>query len=106
MLDRKIFQDLSQPGEKKVGRKNASTQQDIILGGVGIEADHAKFVTGDDGNVTLVPVSEKAKNNIFINGHPISSMEGQVLKPNDRVFFGTSSAFIFKHKEKEGEGEM
>jgi len=32
--------------------------------------------------------------------------EGQALKPNDRIFFGTSSAFIFKHKEREGEGEM
>jgi hypothetical protein len=103
MLDRKIFQDLSQAGEKKVGRKNASSPQDIVLGGVGIEADHAKFVTGDDGTVTLMPCNEKAMGNIIVNGVTVSSMEGVVLKPNDRIFFGTSSAFIFKHKDKEAE---
>lgn len=68
MLDRKIFQDLSNPGAKKVGRKNASEAQDIVLGGVGIEAEHAKFVTNDDGSVTLVPCNEKAMSNIIING--------------------------------------
>lgn len=68
MLDRKIFQDLSNTGEKKVGRKNASSAQDIVLGGVGIETEHARFVTGDDGCVTLVPCNEKAMGNIIVNG--------------------------------------
>jgi len=33
-------------------------------------------------------------------------MEGVVLKPNDRIIFGTNSAFLFKHPNKEHEAVM
>lgn len=33
-------------------------------------------------------------------------MEGVKLKPNDRIIFGTHSAFLFKYPEYESEAEL
>ena len=33
------------------------------------------------------------------------SMDPIVLKPNDRVIFGTSSVFLFRNKDKEDPGQ-
>jgi len=58
MLDRKIFLDLNKYTNARVGRKAGPGGEDpeICLGGIGIAAQHANFVT--NGNVTtLVPTS-------------------------------------------------
>jgi len=41
-----------------------------------------------------------------VNGHNVTSMEGIVLKPNDRICIGPSAMFLFKNKDKESEASM
>ena len=58
MLDRKVFIDLSKVTDAKVGRKQPNPEQNpsIVLGGIGIQSEHATFIT--DANCTkLVPLS-------------------------------------------------
>ena len=38
---------------------------------------------------------------IRVNGDPIKSRHGVILKPNDRICFGTKYIFLFKHKNSE-----
>jgi len=61
MLDRKIFLDLSEHTNAKVGRKtaDANAMPEVTLGGIGIQQDHAHFVTNGD-RTNLVPVSLEA----------------------------------------------
>jgi hypothetical protein len=49
----------------------------------------------------ITPLAEKAMKNIKINGYKFESMEGKLLKPNDRVCIGPSAIFLYKHKQKE-----
>ena len=56
MLDRKIFLDLSEHTNARVGRKNPNSMPEITLGGIGIQQEHANFVTTGD-HTKLVPVS-------------------------------------------------
>jgi hypothetical protein len=53
-----------------------------------------------------MPLSEKAMTNIKVNGKNVDSMEGVVLKPNDRICLGPSAMFLFKNKDKEAEASM
>lgn len=41
-----------------------------------------------------------------INGIPISTIDGVVLKPNDRICLGPSAIFIFKNKANEDKASM
>ena len=59
--------------------------------------DHCEFDNTTEG-VVLKPLSEGAMVNIRINGIPLDSMEGKVLKPNDRICIGPSAIFVFKNK--------
>jgi len=43
---------------------------------------------------------------ITINGKPIDTLEGVILKPNDRICIGPSAIFLFKNKAKEDENSM
>jgi len=51
-------------------------------------------------------MSDKAMEHIRINGKTIESMEGVILKPNDRICIGPSAVFLFKNKEKEDDSSM
>ncbi len=44
----------------------------------------------------LKPTSKASLDQVTVNGKKLSSMEGIVLKPNDRIIFGTNSVFLFK----------
>lgn len=60
MLDRKIFFDLSKVTTCKVGRKihgDDAAQPQIVLGGVGVQQEHACFETAG-GKTMLKPLSE------------------------------------------------
>ena len=73
------------------------------MGGTGIEAEHCRFELQPDGEVGVVPLSEKAMPNIKINGVKIADMSGIRLRPNDRICLGPSSMFLFKHMAKAGD---
>ena len=95
LIDRKIVYNLEKKDATLVGRKSSKPASDIVLGGIGIQKDHATFSKRKDGYY-LVPKSVEALDNIFVNGRKIESLKGVLLKPNDRVIFGTNSYFIFK----------
>lgn len=67
--------------------------------------DHAVFENTPEGT-RLKPMAEDAIQHIRINGKPLDSMEGVILKPNDRICIGPSAIFLFKNKQKEEEASM
>lgn len=100
MLDRKIFFDLSVKTHCLVGRKNpldSSYKPEIILSSVGIQIEHAVFET-DEYATTLRAISESALPFITVNGEKIDSLDKIRLRANDRIIFGTSVVFLFKHE--------
>ena len=78
-----------------VGRKTGDPKPTIVLGGVGVQRNHAVFekdeVTGD---IMLRPQCDKASECIFVNGKKVDG--SQKLEHNDRIIFGTTTVFIFK----------
>lgn len=102
MLDRKVFLDLSKVSDAKVGRKQANPEENpsIVLGGIGIQSQHASFLT-DGSGTKLVPASQDALGHIYINGVKLNDLNPVTLKPNDRVIFGSSSVFLFRNKDAE-----
>jgi hypothetical protein len=67
-----------------------------VLGGIGIQNNHAVFVRSKKGGFIVKPTSVAAVDQITVNGKKLISMEGVELKPNDRIIFGTGSVFVYK----------
>jgi len=44
--------------------------------------------------------------NIKVNGVGVASLEGVVLKPNDRICLGASTMFLFKHADREDQASL
>lgn len=107
MLDRKIFFDLSKVTKATVGRKQAnfSDNPTLVLGGIGVQSEHATFETNDKQTV-LKPLSEGALDFIFINGEKLKNMKSVVLKPNDRIIFGTGSCFLFRNQDRSKDAKI
>jgi len=107
MLDRKIFFDLSKITTCNIGRKRhgEEAQPEIVLGGVGVQENHAVFETTDAGTL-LKPLSEAALPHTFVNGKPLKDMKGVMLKPNDRIIIGTGSCFLFRNQDKADQAEI
>ena len=82
-----------------VGRKTGEPKPTIILGGVGIQRNHAVFEKDTESDdILLRPQCEKASECIFVNGKKV---EGEHrLEHNDRIIFGTTTVFIFKYPAK------
>ena len=106
MLDRKVVYNIKPELPLICGRRGRDCLHKLQLGGTGIQRDHCRFETDADGNTKVVPLNELAMPHIRINGKPITSMEGVVLKPNDRICIGPSAFFLFKNKDKEAEASM
>ena len=89
ILDRKIFIDLSKETNASVGRKQRDQSQNprLVLGGIGIQSEHATFET-KGGETYLVPKNEEAFKQTCINGKFMTSMKPVKLMANDRVVFG------------------
>lgn len=98
MLDRKIFFDLSKITTCSAGRRQADQAQNpnIVLGGVGVQDKHACFETTDKGT-TIKALSKEACAHIYVNGVALKDVKPVTLKPNDRIIFGTASAFLFRN---------
>ena len=95
-LDRKVFYSLSEHGDKLVvGRKNGEPSPQVVLGGIGIQQNHAVIEKTSKGYF-IKPTSPEALDHIAVNGQRIPSKDGILLKPNDRIIFGTNSVFLFK----------
>lgn len=105
-LDRKVVYDINDKDPLTCGRRGKNVTHKLQLGGIGIEQQHAKFACNPDGSVSLVPLSEKAMPNIKVNGRAVTSMEGTLLKPNDRICLGPSAMFLFKNEDKKDEASM
>ena len=108
MLDRKIFFDLSKITNCEVGGKNIEDEDknpQIVLGSVGIQMHHAAFKTTAAGT-TICPLSKESCPFVFVNGVPCKDMTAIMLKPNDRVIFGTGSCFLFKNGDKSDGSEV
>lgn len=105
MLDRKVVYDISADAALTCGRRAKGSSHKLQLGGTGIEPEHCAFEQEGD-HVRIKPLSEKAMGNIRVNGKPIESMEGLILKPNDRICLGPSAVFLFKNKQHEEDASM
>ena len=81
-----------------VGRKNANPEAHIVLGGIGINRNHAFFTVDPSGNVVLTPSGESKKEGVKVNGVLIHGPT--VVRHNDRIVFGTSNAFLYKEKDE------
>ena len=101
MLDRKQAYDLTEDGKIMVGRKNANPEAQIVLGGIGVQKNHAFFEVDGDGNAVLNPFNSSCKDDIKINGQKIAGPT--ILNHGDRVVFGTSNAFLYRDPEKNPE---
>jgi hypothetical protein len=44
----------------------------------------------------IKPTSPEALDHITVNGQKLTSIDGVLLRPNDRIIFGTNSVFLFK----------
>ena len=98
MLDRKQAYGLNEGSKLIVGRKNANPEAHIVLGGIGIQKNHAFFTVDNEGNVVLTPTEEAKKEGVKVNGVTIHGPT--VVNHNDRIVFGTSNAFLFKEKDE------
>ena len=105
-LDRKVTYNITADEPLVAGRRNKQADHKLQLGGTGIQPLHCKFDTDADGQVTLVPLDPKAMEHCKINGIPITTMSGTILKPNDRICLGPSAIFIFKNKANEDKASM
>jgi len=81
------------PGSARLGTKNQDNPPEIIMNGLGMQAEHA-LIVNTEGEVTITPVGT-AK--IFLNGNEI--LEKKVLHHHDRMLFGSNNLFIFHHPE-------
>jgi flagellar biosynthesis GTPase FlhF len=86
-----------------IGRKNGDPVPDIVLGGIGIKANHA-VIHNDAGRVTILPCDEECGEYIYCNGAKV--FEERELFNNDRIIFGTNSTFIFKNPGFESEEQV
>ena len=105
LLDRKVVYKIDNDEPLTVGRRAKGSAHKLQLGGSGIQPDHAKFVQTEEG-VRLVPLTEKAMEHCRVNGKVVTSMEGVLLKPNDRLCIGPSAVFLYKNQAKEEEASM
>lgn len=92
----------------RAGRRNkAHPEQDphIPLAGVGIGEKHAIIETSENGSF-LSAASAVACPYIHINGEKLQDTKPVKLRPNDRIIFGSSSFFLFRHTAKASEESM
>ena len=105
MLDRKVLYEIKQDEELTCGRRKKGSAHKLQLGGTGVSDNHVKWVIEEDGSVRLVPLDEKALPQIKVNGKTVESMEGVIMKPNDRICIGPAAIFLFKNRDKEDGSE-
>jgi pSer/pThr/pTyr-binding forkhead associated (FHA) protein len=76
-----------------IGRKNGVPTPNVILGALGIEANHAKIYRHGD-KIFIKTYNETAGDFTYVNGENI--YESIEIFHNDRIIFGTSCVFLLK----------
>ena len=76
----------------------------VVIKVAGVRGYTANILT--EGDCTkLCPASEEDCDCIFVNGQKVT-MDGCELKHNDRVIFGASNVFLFKHQKCADQASM
>lgn len=104
-LDRKVVYDIQEQRPLTCGRRGKGVTHKLQLGGTGIQPNHAQFERTGEG-VRVKPLDEKAMPHIRVNGKLLETIEGAILKPNDRICIGPSALFLFKNKSNEAMASM
>ncbi|XP_024608465.1 kinesin-like protein KIF16B [Neophocaena asiaeorientalis asiaeorientalis] len=81
-------------GQTYVGREDASTEQDIVLHGLGLESEHCIF-ENVGGTVTLIPLSGSQ---CSVNG--VQIMEATHLNQGAVILLGRTNMFRFNHPKE------
>lgn len=106
MLDRRVIYDIGKDEPLICGRRNKNSSNKLQLGGTGIEPDHCVFGYEEDGTVRLKACNEKSMKHIRVNGELLKIINGQILRPNDRIQIGPSAIFLFKNMQREQDASM
>ena len=102
-LDRLAVYDVATEDKTFVGRKRGKPTPSIIMGGPGIQLNHAYF-ENKDGDIYLKPNSKESKGQIKVNGKEIG--KGVKLNHSDRIVFGAASMFIFRLPGQEDDHDI
>ncbi|KAM9316163.1 kinesin-like protein KIF16B [Gastrophryne carolinensis] len=81
-------------GRTYVGREDASSEQDIVLHGLGLESEHCTF-ENLNGTVTLIPLNEAQ---CSVNG--IQIVEPTQLNQGAVILLGRTNMFRFNHPKE------
>jgi len=92
LLSGKILHSLAKE-KVLIGRKNVEPVPDIVLGGIGIKAQHAEILN-EDGKISISPCDRECGEQLYVNGQKI--YEKKELNHNDRIIIGTNSTFLLK----------
>ena len=107
MLDRHVVYEIVDENPLFCGRRNKQSNYKLQLSGMGIQAEHCKFLSFENGKtVQVVPLDEKAIQFIKINGKSLTDMSARNLKPNDRICIGPSAIFLLKNMNFEHLAEI
>jgi hypothetical protein len=91
-FSRQIYYFLKQDGEVTIGRRDAAAKQDILLGGLSVQAEHASIVGDGKGSFELTVCSAGAKTSV--NGDSLEMGSKVKLHHNNRVIFGNNHVFL------------
>jgi hypothetical protein len=70
-----------------------------------VQPEHACFETKDTG-CSLKALNEAACQFIYINGCKVKDCNPVPLCANDRIIFGTSACFLFRHQDMVAKASM
>lgn len=92
---------LMEGGSKRAGRSDAKVKQDLILTGLGIQAEHCTLANMA-GKLTVAPAEGAS---VTVNGSPVVSGSQKTLEHNDRVRLGAFQTFRVVIPGKVGPGD-
>ncbi len=90
-LTRQIYHFAVADGTTTVGRSDSDTKQDVVLGGLSIQKEHAVVIGDGAGGFRLELRTEGART--YVNGTPVTGPVA--LHDNSRIIFGNNHAFLF-----------
>ena len=80
-------------GNNVCGKKNAESNPDINIGGIGVTANHCQIAHVEEiGELTLTPHEDSDNSKTYLNGDLVT--EPKELNHGDRVLFGNNQLYI------------
>jgi len=96
-MTKQIYHFFDPAGATTIGRSDAADKQDVVLGGLSIQAEHAAVVGDSAGGFKLELRTEGAKT--VLNGVAVSGPSP--LHHGARLLFGNNHAFLFVNPTEE-----